>query len=336
MTHGTIVRSGGEQLLKTVTSSGNFGGRPVASGTVVSNHGTQVIQDGVAYGTIVRSGGLVTGVGTISGATVSAGGVLDVFGAAAGNVVSSGGLITDYHIIKRTTISAGGTLVVSSGGTASGSDVLKGGSELVRGQSVSATIEAGGQQVVSETAISAYISNGGVQTVARGGASIATVVLKGARETVTSGGLASATTVSGGVLNIGSGATVTGTKLLSGSEIVAAGGIVKGATTFGTHAALSVQPATGSTLTTSGFKATDSLILRNFAFGAGVTHSFKENAGKTEGVLTIKDGALKVTVDLFGQYVAAGFHLAKSGAGTVVTYTPPAGAHTTLAAVHGT
>jgi hypothetical protein len=53
------------------------------------------------------------------------------------------------------------------------------------------------------------------------------------------------------------------------------------------------------------------------------------------GALTLSEGGLKVTVDLFGQYVAAGFHLAKSGAGTAITYaTPSTSAHAELAASH--
>ena len=56
------------------------------------------------------------------------------------------------------------------------------------------------------------------------------------------------------------------------------------------------------------------------------TEKLAYNAGKGKGTLTITDGSLKATVTLFGQYVAAGFHLAKDSAGgTVITYsTPPA------------
>ena len=84
----------------------------------------------------------------------------------------------------------------------------------------------------------------------------------------------------------------------------------------------------------AGFKATDSLILRNFAFGAGLKHSFVENTTKKEGVLTFTEAGLKVTVDLFGQYVAAGFHFAKSGAGTVVTYSQPTSGHAQISVNH--
>ena len=55
-----------------------------------------------------------------------------------------------------------------------------------------------------------------------------------------------------------------------------------------------------------------------------------------KGVLKITDRANTASITLFGQYTAAGFHFAKSGAGTAITYTPPATAHAAdLAAAHG-
>jgi hypothetical protein len=97
---------------------------------------------------------------------------------------------------------------------------------------------------------------------------------------------------------------------------------------------LSIAPQTDSTLTVYGFKATDAIDLSLFPFGSGLKHSFTENAAKKMGVLTITDGGLKVTVDLFGQYVAAGFHLAKSGAGTAITYSEPPAAHAEISVSH--
>jgi hypothetical protein len=48
----------------------------------------------------------------------------------------------------------------------------------------------------------------------------------------------------------------------------------------------------------------------------------------------IKDGALKASITLFGQYVAGGFHLAASGAGTAITYAAPTSAHVEIAVGH--
>jgi len=64
------------------------------------------------------------------------------------------------------------------------------------------------------------------------------------------------------------------------------------------------------------------------------TVSFKENAAKTQGVLTVTDGTLRASLTLFGNYVAAGFHGARTADGTLVTYEPPAALHLDLAAGH--
>ena len=63
----------------------------------------------------------------------------------------------------------------------------------------------------------------------------------------------------------------------------------------------------------------------NFAFNKNETLTFVENAKKTEGTLTLKNGANVVALHLFGQHVAQGFHIAGDGhGGTMITYQPPA------------
>jgi hypothetical protein len=105
---------------------------------------------------------------------------------------------------------------------------------------------------------------------------------------------------------------------------------------FGNSAALSVADHGGIVLNTSGFKATDTLELTAFKFGASETHVFVENTAKTFGVLKITDGTQTARITLFGQYVAAGFHLANDGhGGTAVTYSATSSAHADLAAGHG-
>ena len=77
------------------------------------------------------------------------------------------------------------------------------------------------------------------------------------------------------------------------------------------------------------------MILTAFAFGGALKHSFVENKAKTKGVLTVTDGALNASITLFGQYVA-GFHFAKDGAGTAITYSAPTSTHSAdLAPSHG-
>jgi len=65
------------------------------------------------------------------------------------------------------------------------------------------------------------------------------------------------------------------------------------------------------------------------------TLTFRENAAKTEGAITIADGNLRASLVLFGNYVAAGFHLSHTaGGGTLVTYEPPTAAHMDFAVGH--
>jgi autotransporter passenger strand-loop-strand repeat protein len=157
-----------------------------------------------------------------------------------------------------------------------------------------------------------------------GGASFGTTV-KAGFEIVASGGRAVGTMLSGGRLSIAGGATVSASRLAGGTEVVAAGGIISGTTAFGAHGTLSLAASNGEDLSILGFHATDTINLTNFKFGAGEKLSFIENLSKTAGTLTVTEGALKFTATLFGQYVAAGFHFAKDGAGTAITYAKPPG-----------
>jgi autotransporter passenger strand-loop-strand repeat protein len=135
---------------------------------------------------------------------------------------------------------------------------------------------------------------------------------------------------------VASGGVASATTLRNGTEIVSAGGSVVGAVTMSGSSDLSVAKTTGVALTVSGFGAGDIVRLASFRAGAAENLSFVENAAKTSGTLTITDGTQKATITLFGQYVAAGFHLANDPAGgTAISYTAPPVAHAELAASHG-
>lgn len=80
-----------------------------------------------------------------------------------------------------------------------------------------------------------------------------------------------------------------------------------------------------------GFATGDKIDLSStdFAFGGDETVTFQENDGGTAGMLTVTSGADVFSVQLFGQYVAAGFHLgADKHGGTLITYRPAATAST--------
>jgi autotransporter passenger strand-loop-strand repeat protein len=184
-------------------------------------------------------------------------------------------------------VSSGQTLIVSSGGTASATKVLKGG-----------------------------------EIVYAGGTVKGAVVSSGAIEGVGSGATISGFTVGTGItLSVLAGGTASNTLLNGGTEIVSSGGIIGGIVKFGTNAKLSIAATKGVAVTLSGFKATDTLDLAGFAFKTTEKLSFVENAAKTSGTLRVTDGTQRATITLFGQYVAAGFHVISDGAvGSVVSY----------------
>jgi hypothetical protein len=84
----------------------------------------------------------------------------------------------------------------------------------------------------------------------------------------------------------------------------------------------------------SGFTGSDVINLSTISAVAGTTVSFSGTA--TQGTVKVTDGTHTASINLFGQYVAAGFHLGTdSHGGSALTYTPPAAAHTLqLAAGH--
>lgn len=81
----------------------------------------------------------------------------------------------------------------------------------------------------------------------------------------------------------------------------------------------------------SGFGAGDKIDLANITHAAGETVGFVENAGGTQGVLTITSGSEKAKITLFGQYTAANFKTgADAGTGTTVTFVASAGSAQSL------
>jgi hypothetical protein len=76
-----------------------------------------------------------------------------------------------------------------------------------------------------------------------------------------------------------------------------------------------------------GFGGADTLDLTDFSFSGAEKLTFIEAANNQWGTLVVTDGALRFKTTLFGQYTAAGFHLASDGAGgTAIGYSAPIGA----------
>jgi hypothetical protein len=126
--------------------------------------------------------------------------------------------------------------------------------------------------------------------------------------------VASGTTVStGGVQLVNSNGSAIGTNVLSGGEIVFNGGGVSG-----------LSLASGGLID-----------LATFAFSSASKLSFVENAQNTGGILTISAGAAGLTVNLLGQYIAAGFQeKSDGGGGTLISYGSAVTSHTELAGGH--
>ena len=117
---------------------------------------------------------------------------------------------------------------------------------------------------------------------------------------------------SGGVEFVNSNGSAVGANVLSGGTIIFNGGVVSG---------LSVS--SGGVID-----------LATYAFSSGIKVSFVENAQNTGGVLTVSGGTGGLSVNLLGQYVAAGFQDKSDGGGTAITYSPPVTSSLQLAAGH--
>lgn len=88
---------------------------------------------------------------------------------------------------------------------------------------------------------------------------------------------------------------------------------------------LRIDSANQFAASVSGFTGSDVINLATIATGAGTTVSFSGNT--TQGTVKVTDGTHTASINLFGQYVAAGFHLAADAhGGSALTYTPPAAA----------
>ena len=132
-------------------------------------------------------------------------------------------------------------------------------------------------------------------------------------------------------LTVQSGGLAGDTTLNGGTEVVLSGATLTGITTFKKNGTLATAQKTGVSLFTSGFRETDVIDFRSFTF----SHSERLSYDKFRGLLTITDGASHAQITVFGQYVAAGFHLtADASGGTQLTYSTQAAPHAELALPH--
>ncbi|WP_375774761.1 AIDA repeat-containing protein [Bradyrhizobium sp. ma5] len=210
----TVISSGGAQIV----SSGG-----IARTTVISAGGTEtVMAGGIASSTVISSGGteVVSSGGTASGIVVDSGGTLILItGANVTNVTSNGGTVVIES--APVTVSSGSSYTVSSGQTDTGDTVLNGGSMFVAsgGTAVGTTVSSGGLLTISKggSDTGTAVSSGGTEAVA--GNDTNAFVASGATMFVSSGGTASGTLVSGGTLDVLAGGFATGTTVSAGGTL---------------------------------------------------------------------------------------------------------------------
>jgi autotransporter passenger strand-loop-strand repeat protein len=184
-----------------------------------------------------------------------------------------------------------GSHVVRTGGTAFGTTVWSGATEIVSsGGTTSGTVLSGGQE-----------------TVLRAGRASGTVVLSGGYELISSGGIAVATKISGGTLEVASGGSASGVVFSSGGTL---------------------QLDTGAHLSgaISGFHSGDAIEVEGLAYISGsstVSWTQKTSGATASGVLTVKEGTQTQSFTLVGSYTSGNFSVTSDGHGGTLITDPP-------------
>ena len=349
---GHIVDDG---TLTFATPSGGVGGVDLTSiingaGAVVFAGGASTLGNGshlgVASVSLMNSASVTLDTSlTIEGAlTLAQGTTLDVTAGQALNLwgqpaILAGTITGAGKLFITTAVSLGGLVLGGSmrwnnAGTAtqSGATVLgnSGGAAALIDNYAGATYD-----IVTDTGITTLVAGAGYFTnqglfEKTGDSGISTIGV-----TVANTGTIA---VSSGTLDLAGALTQNGALEIDGAATLKIDGLVHGAQTVtftGSGGDLDIGRISGFPTTLSGFASGDEIDLAAFKFRSGETMSFVENKARTQGVLTISDGALHASLALFGQYVAAGFKLASDGAaGTEITFTAPPVADLHLAAHH--
>jgi len=311
---GTVVNSGGADIV----SSGG-----VASGSVLSGGQQAILSGGFAIGTVIDSGGFeaVSAGGVAGGSVVNAGGSEQVsLGSVIGNLIAGGvQFISSGGSATGTTVSgAGGADLVLTGATATGSDLLAGGAEVVfaGGVIVSAIVGNGGNEVLSGgTASNSLVEGGGTESVLAGGLSVSATVQNGGSNTIVSGGFASATTISGGGFEIVSGGAAAFAVVSSGGTQVLSSGGLGSATILsgGQQTVLAGGVALDTVVNSGGFQGVSA---------GGIAGASLVNAG---GTVQVSLGSVIGNVVVGGlQFISSG------GSATGTTVSGPGGADVVL------
>jgi hypothetical protein len=335
---GTLVDQGTLTLQHGGTLSGSVSG----SGTLVLTGGTTGLDGGLGVAQIVLAGGTAalglsltdTHGFTQSGGTLALGShVLSLDDGAS----FSGGMVTGTSYLQTSGTVTLGHLTLAGGLTWQVFGTLTDTGTLILGAIDTfdrLTVETGGQVVLAGDE-QILVASGGTGAVANAGlieknagggrATIAPAIGNAGTIAVTSGTLELKGALTGaGSLSIGAAATLA----LDGS--VGTGQQVDFASTTG--GALVLKDASGFLGTVAGLGGSDKIDLTGLAY-AGNAHPGWTQQGMG-GTLTVTEGSTTLSIKLFGQYMAAGFHAGQGVTGTAITYTTPTQQIASLTAPH--
>jgi autotransporter passenger strand-loop-strand repeat protein len=285
---GTIVSNGGTE---------NVDGGGSASGTTVSNGGTEnVVSGGSASFTIVSSGGVETvlGSGSANSTVVASAGEQDAYGTTSGTAVSSGGyeLVWSDGTASATMVGSGGYLVVLPGRTESGAVVQSGGAIVSTG--IVLVEPNAGISVWSSVASDLAVSSGDTEFVLPGGAASFSIVSGASYEEIW--GAASFTNVSmGGDEEVESGGTASGAVVNSGGEEdVSAAGTASFTTLNdgGREAVFSGGTASGTVVNSGGYESVaGGVSIASTVSGGGEEYVFE---GTASGIVLSAGGTAEL------------------------------------------
>ena len=324
--NGTLEMGGGRDIMLAPTTlrishwavTGGFADVRVNlsyAGGFSETNGTVAMTTG---GTLNLTGGVSLAGGAFAGEITSVGGLLQTFGAVSLTrfTVDGAGNWRDFG-----TVSAPGTLFLGSSVGGSGRFVIAAGGLFNLTGAGGIMLTSGGTGSFQNSGLLEKTAGAGTSVIGLATTNSATISAAAGTLDFTGGvtGTGSATIGSAGTLEFSGAVSATQTIHFAGT----AGGMLK------------LNDPSGNTLSfagaVSGFSGADAIDLTTFAFSGTPKTAWTQSG--TKGTLTITDGAKTAHVVLFGQYVAAGFHLVKdAGTGTVVTYTPPT--QTALASPH--
>jgi len=271
---------------------------------------------------------VTTNTGTLTiadGAIMPFGGTIDNSGTIA---LASTGSETDLEILFRgASLTGGGQVVLSDsdqnvifGGSAdtvltNHDNTISGAGQLGAGQltliNEGTIIADGSHALVIDTGANTITNAGTLESTGLGGLLVESNILNYGLLWANNGNLTVAGDVSG-----------SGHALISGNATIELGAASSEAVIFDTvgNGTLALDHSSAFAGQVSGFNAGDTLDFNDVLTTTDTALAFVAKQDGTGGTLTLTDGTHTASVDLVGQYDAAGFQFAADSSGTLVTY----------------